>query len=101
MHCRKNIKLHKPCAVIPQLSNSDKLVEHSLIAKHCIDLSKIYTKFCVKGEGIILLLPLKRRAEIATVTPNSWILIGLLEQVVILLLCCFVQAFDQVNLVNA
>lgn len=97
----KNLGLHKPCTVILQLSKSGKSVEHALMERHYVDLSKIYREFCVKGEGIILLLPLKRRAELATVTPNPWILIGFLEQAVIHLLCCLLQAFDQINLVNA
>lgn len=80
---KKSLSLHKPCRFSPQLRKSGKSVEHVLIEKHCIDLSKIYTEFCVKGEEIIVLLPIKRTVEIVTVTPNSWILFGLLEQAVI------------------
>ena len=68
----KNLRLHKPCTVIPQLSKCDKSVVHAIIEKHCIDLCKIYMEFCVKGEGIIVLLLIKRRAEIPRVTRNSW-----------------------------
>jgi hypothetical protein len=46
----KNLRLHKPSTIIPQLSKSDKSVEHAITEKHCIDLSKIYKEFCVKGE---------------------------------------------------
>jgi hypothetical protein len=38
----KNLRLHKPYTVIPQLSKFGKSVEHALIEKHCIELSKIY-----------------------------------------------------------
>lgn len=66
----KNLRLHKPCTLIPQLSKFGKSVEYAVIEKYCVDLSKVYTEFCVKGEGIKLLLPLKRLTELAIVTPN-------------------------------
>lgn len=65
---KSNLRRHKLCTVIPQLSKFGISVEHALIEKHCIDLSKIYTEFCVKGEEIIMLLPLKRRTELASHT---------------------------------
>jgi len=64
----KNLRLHKSCTVIPQQSKSGKSVEHAIIEQYCVDLSKVYIEFCVKGEGMKFLLPLKRRTELAT--PN-------------------------------